>query len=324
MRNIYIVGAGQLGSRHLQALKSVDTPLNITVIDPFPASLSTAKERYDSVPDGKHKHTIKYLEEIDKKPENIDLAIIPTSSNVRRTVIEKLLSYKKVKYFILEKLLFQNSKDYKEIGLLFKKHKSKAWVNCSMRSMPFYYEIKKKLGNYPINYSVTGSQYGLITNAIHYIDHIAFLTDCSDFKTNTSLLETKIIESKRRGFLELNGTLGVAFNNGSIGSFSCFSGGDSPVVVEISSPECRLISKESEQKAWISESKNNWKWKEVKAEIPFQSERTTKIVESLLKNGQCILPDYLESAKIHLMLLEPLRKFLNKNSKNKYNYYPFT
>ncbi|MFA4995840.1 MAG: Gfo/Idh/MocA family oxidoreductase [Patescibacteria group bacterium] len=324
MKNIYIIGAGQLGSRHLQALKNVKTPLNITVVDPFPASLETAKERYDLIPDGDVKHSIKYLNKINNELEEIDIAIIPTSSNVRRQVVEELLRNKTVKHFILEKLLFQKFEDYAVVGKLLKKKKSIAWVNCSMRSMPFYFNIKKTLSNSLITYSVTGSQYGLITNAIHYIDHMAFLSDCTDYKIETSGLTKKPIESKRKGFLEFNGTINIIFKNGSSGSFTCFPEGELPVVVEITSDKCRCVSKESEQKAWISREKDGWQWKEIEAPIPFQSERTAQIVEDLLKNGKCILPKFDESAKLHLLLLEPLRNFLNKNSKDKFDYYPFT
>jgi len=324
MKNLYIVGAGQLGSRHLQALKKVQTPLSITVVDPFSTSLNTAKERYDSIPDGSIKHKVRYSNEIDDELEEIDIAIIPTSSNVRKEVIKKLLSHKKVKYFVLEKILFQKLKDYMEIKTLLKTHGSKAWVNCSMRSMPFYFNIKKDLSSDVITYFVTGSQYGLITNAIHYIDHMAFLSKCTDYKVETSGLIKKPIESKRKGFLELNGTLNVIFKNGSFGSFTCFPEGELPVIVEIASDKCRCISKECEQKAWISKPKNDWQWQETEAKIPFQSERTAQIINDLLKKGQCVLPDYDEAAKLHLLLLEPLRKFLNQNSISKYNYYPFT
>ena len=48
MNNICIIGAGQLGSRHLQALKMVLQPLLITVVDPSSESLKMAEERYQA------------------------------------------------------------------------------------------------------------------------------------------------------------------------------------------------------------------------------------------------------------------------------------
>ena len=105
-KNIAIVGGGQLGSRHLQALKSVDADLRISVSDPSNESLNICKERFDSIPANKFVQNIKYL---DKLPENtdIDIAIIATSSNVRSHVIKNLIYRNNVKNLIIEKLLFQ-------------------------------------------------------------------------------------------------------------------------------------------------------------------------------------------------------------------------
>ena len=68
-----------------------------------------------------------------------------------------------------------------------------------MRAMWFYNEIKKSLTSNKIIYSVSGSKYYLVTNLIHYLDHIAYLTDCIEFIADTSLLEKQTIDSNREG-----------------------------------------------------------------------------------------------------------------------------
>ena len=47
MFNVAIIGAGQLGSRHLQGLKLAASPLSITVMDSSEESLKVAKARYE-------------------------------------------------------------------------------------------------------------------------------------------------------------------------------------------------------------------------------------------------------------------------------------
>lgn len=325
MRNICILGAGNIGSRHLQALKNVRTPLSICVVDTSPDSLNQAKERYESFPGlVNSKHKLSFYQGFEELPEQIDIAIIATTSSARREVCEKLLRHTSVKIMILEKLLFQKKDDYPFIQKLLKDKKCKGFVNCSMRTMPFYFNLRKEITNLPFNYFVTGSQYGLVTNAIHYIDHMAFLSGSIDFNVDTSALNPVPIENKRRGFLELNGTLNVTFKDGSFGSFSCFPNGDAPVVVEIISPTLRCISKETERKAYIANVDKKWVWEEVETDIPYQSQMTDIIVENLLNKGSCQLVSYDESAKIHLTLLESLLKFLNKYSKKHLSIYPFT
>lgn len=322
MKNVCIIGAGNIGSRHLQALKKVSSLLNIIVIDQSSESLKTAGERYNQV-ESKLKHQIVFASDMESLPKKIDLAIIATGSKVRRKVLENLLSNTAVKYLILEKILFSKFTDYEEMGKLLNKKVDKTWVNFSMRTQSFYFNLKEKIkGN--VQMFVSGSDYGLVTNSIHFIDYIAYLTDCDEFVVDMTGVKPKPIKSKREGYLELSGTLNFNFKNGSFGSFTYYPEGSSPYLIQIMSQDLRCISKESEGKAYVSREKDNWKWEEVETKIPYQSEMTNKVVEQILKTGDCPLADYKNAAKLHLQLLESLQKFLNKNSKIKYKSYPFT
>lgn len=322
-KTIFIIGAGQLGSRHLQALKSVDTPLDITVVDPSNDSLKTARERYEGVP-GVQTHRVAYLNDIPASFDAVDIAIVPSNSNVRRLIVETLLGNGHVRSIVLEKLLFDTKEDYQHIQQLFKERNVAAWVNCSMRTMPFYAGLKKQFEGAPFVYSVTGSQFGLITNAIHYIDHIAYLSGGNSYEIDTRMLQYPPIESKRKGFLEINGTLTVHFSNGSTGVFTCFPDGSLPIMVEIASPGTRVISKEWEGRALVSEKKVDWKWREVEAAIPFQSQMTTKVVTDILTKGVCDLVTYDESMITHLTLLEGISNFLRSRGEQRHQRYPFT
>lgn len=323
--SIFIIGAGQIGSRHLQALKKVGVPLNITVVEPNEQSLNTAKERYDSMSRGTIDHKITYKNRISEiKKSRIDIAIIATCSDIRAESVKNLLEFRDVKYLILEKILFNKKSHYSEIRKIIAGKKIRAWINCPMRMMPAYQNIEKYFKNKKISYSVTGSQFGLITNAIHYLDHAAYLSGTTDFKIDASGLESKTIKSKRKGFIEFNGTLNSNFKNGSNVSLTCYSSGEAPVIVEIHTDSARYIGRESEGKAWFTNIDNGWKWEELEAPISFQSQLTNILVEKILKTGKCDLVSYEESEKIHLNLLAPLLVFLNKNSKKRYSIYPFT
>lgn len=320
MKKICIIGAGNIGSRHLQGLKKVSFPLSIEVIDSSSKSLNIARERYKQV-ESKTPHKISFLKTVSEISKNIDLAIIATSSNVRRKVIDDLLRTTSVKYLILEKILFQEKNDYLYIENVLNKEKIKTWVNFSMRTMPFYRDLKNRGGS--IQMFVSGSQYGLITNVIHFIDYVYFLTGCLEFSVNNQGLDKKIVNSKRRGFLELTGTLVVNFKDGSTGVFTCYPTGNSPFIIEVTSSNFHIISKESERKAWISSSKKGWKWNEIDTDIPFQSNMTNLLVEKIFKTGNCNLTSYKDAAELHLQLLESLIKYLNSHSR-KFNLYPFT
>ena len=325
MANIAIIGSGQLGSRHLQSLKLVKHKLNIFVIDPSSESLKIAKERYNSFEKELNHHSIYFSQDVKEIKVTIEIAIIATNSNTRRNSIEALLNYVDVKFFILEKILFDNEIDYSSVQELLIKRGSKAWVNCSMRTIPFYKNLKEQFSNSSIHYRVIGSQYGLVTSLIHYLDHIAYLTSCSDFTLDTTLLSCAPIKSRRAGFLELSGTCIAHFSNGSIGYFSCYKDGNLPFIVEIASEKYFYLSKEFQGKAYlISGTDSIPVSQEIDAPIPFQSQMTHQLVDEILESGKCSLVSYAESAKIHLTMLNALSKFLIKSDINFNADYPFT
>ena len=139
MKKIFIIGAGQLGSRHLQALKNITIPLDINVIDPSKKSLDIAKQRYDSIKiiDNNNVSYYESINDVDSL-SIVDLVIIATASNVRFQATIQLLNKFSVKTIIFEKILFNNPKDYSKIHKLLKSKNVSAFVNCTMRMMYFY------------------------------------------------------------------------------------------------------------------------------------------------------------------------------------------
>lgn len=321
MKNVCIIGAGNIGSRHLQGLKKIKFPLSIEVVDPSTDSLEIASQRYQQIESATN-HKISFLQNISNLSKKIDLAIVATNSDVRRLVIEELFQRSSIKYLILEKILFQKKEDYSVIEKLLEKNGCKTWVNFSMRIMPFYRDLKGKVKK-PLQMIVSGSQYGLVTNVVHFIDYIAFLTNSYDFKIATDGLDAKLIASKRSGFSELNGTLSVTFKDGSTGYFTCYPYGDAPYIIEVFSKNYRCISRENDRKAQISSSPS-WNWQEMDSNIPYQSDMTNIVVEEILTKETCPLNPYSQASKLHLQLLEDLVKFLNEYSAKKFDFYPFT
>lgn len=319
---ILLIGAGNIGSRHLQGLAKVKFPLDIYVLDPSVASLQLSEERFKQIPTSK-KHQVTFYTNSDTLPDKIDLAIIATSSNIRRKVTEELVKKSSVRNIIFEKLLFQKKTDFQAISKLLKAKKINAWVNCSMRVTPFYQNLKKTFSGKRLTYLLTGTKFGIATQAIHFIDHMAYLLNSYDFTVDTSSLDKKILKSKRPGFSELTGILKVIFKNGSIGVFSDFQEGDAPIYAQIISSNALAVANETTREVWISQTPD-WKMEPSEDALSFQSDLTNTVAQSILETGKCGLPSYEESAKVHLILLEALLKFVNSFSRKKYDYYPFT
>lgn len=324
LSSICIIGAGNIGSRHLQALATITQPLSIYVIDPSAESLKTAKIRYEETAKVKSPHKTSFLQNLEDINFPINIAIIATNSNIRSLVTKKLLDSSSVKYIIFEKILFDKFDQYEEMQKLLMVKGCKAWVNCSRRTMPFYTGLKQEIKDQKIQYIVSGSNWGLASNTIHLIDHIAFLTDCYDFEIDTIHLDPVPVKSKRQGFLELTGTLTVNFKNGSIGLFTSYPNGNAPQIMQIFSEKFRCLTIETEGKSYISKDNLNWKWNIKNTPMLLQSEMTNSVVASLLSSGSCDLTPFNLSIKLHLALFEPMLSFLNKYTHKKYQNYPFT
>ena len=78
MKTILIAGAGQLGSRHLQGVKTSNLDLDIWVFDISEESLKVAEERYNQV-ESKTNKTVHYIKSLREVPFYIDVVIVASS-----------------------------------------------------------------------------------------------------------------------------------------------------------------------------------------------------------------------------------------------------
>lgn len=324
MKKIALIGAGQLGSRHLQGVAQSNLEISIEVVEPFEASRNIAKQRYEEIDNNKNVKQIDFYESISELSDELDMVIIATNADVRYKVVNELLTSKKVYNLVLEKVLFQKINEYRLVSELLEKNNTKCWVNHPRRMFPFYQALKEKLSAAKkINFSVSGGNWGLGCNGLHFLDCFTYLAGQNNIEVNTGLLDKKLYETKRKGFNEVNGLL---IGNLSEHSFTvnCFAEEVSPLQFNITSDSLNILIDES--KGWykISEKINNWESKiEQEKIIYFQSELSNILIEDIY-NNECLLPTYEEAMKLHINYLESLIKHINSFSDQKFDYCPIT
>jgi len=302
--NILLIGAGQLGSRHLQALSLIDREAAVDVVDPNLSSLETAKKRFLEVSKGTKIREVNYYSSLNDIPDTIDAAIVASNSNVRRKIIEDLLAAKNVRALILEKFLFQREEDFSAVHSLLTKKNVSAWVNCPRRMWPLYQNIKRELqGEKPIEFMVTGTSWALGSNAVHMIDLFSFLCNSTDYQISFTDLDKTITQSKRSGYIEFTGRLSGEFSNHVRFSIASYNGSGINLVIHLRSEKTDFIIKESEGKILTGKGNEGWKWKEEQFTVLFQSQLTHHAVENIIDTGSCDLTPYEESQKLHLPLL---------------------
>ncbi|HLD72408.1 MAG TPA: Gfo/Idh/MocA family oxidoreductase [Candidatus Nanoarchaeia archaeon] len=309
IKNILLIGAGQIGSRHLQALAKIDFPISILVIDPSEDSLRRSKERYEEITSNGKVITIKFSQNMDFLPSEVDLCIVATATNVRAKVIKEIMTHRKIKYFLLEKVLFQSLAEYKEISALFKANRTKAWVNCPRRIMPFYQGLKDIFSKDKIIFlTVSGGNWGLGSNLIHYLDYFSYLVGKSNFKLKRFTLDQRVFPSKRAGFNELSGSFFAGNPGGS--QMILFSNPDSyaPTIETIQCNSAYVIIDDRNKKVIIAREENNWQPETRDFIIPFQSDLTQQVVKEILTTGTCGLTYFSESSRLHQFFLKELIK----------------
>ena len=305
MKNISIIGAGQLGSRHLQGLMTAQTEMNIWVVDQSLDSLNTTKERCEQVSPITVKN-VNYSKSIEELPTCLDLVIVATGSKPRASIVKALLEHSTVKYLVLEKFLFMRLSDFDEIANLLSEKNVKCWVNCPRRMWPAYEEIKKVVNpDEPVVMINNGKNWGLCCNSVHRIDIWMYLAGDCDFTVDLDQVEPQIIESKRSGYVELLGTERFVSCNGDkleLGSFVDYEGSTGRII------------RNAGNEIVVEEENNLWYFNGERHEVttPFQSGLTGILADKILTTGDCRLSPYSVSVKYHKPYLKAVIDFVNR------------
>lgn len=314
MINNLIIGAGQLGSRHLQGmLKSNKQLQSIYVIDPSEDALNISKNRATEV---EHNHQLLFQQDWNDLPNGFDVAIIATNSNVREKVIVQLLKDYKVKYLILEKVLFSDIESYNRVYNLLKNNSVKTYVNHARRMFQSYKELKKAIGDTFVgSFQVTGGDWGLGCNGLHFIDLFEFISGSQVENMDAEWVDDVLLESKRKGFVEFTGSIKGKLKNGSIFQVTSLKGESISDIITLLGSEKRYIIQESESPAIYNIcKKNSFTLQKSPFSVEFQSNLTTRLIDNLLESGFCLLPTFEEAKHTHMLFIEALLKRYNKSA----------
>ena len=301
---IAVIGAGQLGSRHLQGLVRLGLPCEIYVVDPSATSLDMARQRAEEVP-AVASHSLHFHRQIEALPPMLDHAVIATAADVRLSVLRALLQGRTVRNILLEKVLFQRQSDYAEAAELLQQAGSRAWVNCPRRVFPIYETLRTFFRDDPLlHVEARGGNWGLGCNSIHFIDIIAYLTGGSVHSISTAMLDEDLIDSKRAGFKEFTGTLMGRCGDASF-SLTAQRGSQAPLLLTLRSGSRSCLIDESAGRAFLCDPRDGG-WRTVEFKAPMLSELATAVTLRILEDGNSALTPYTQSADYHLPLLQAL------------------
>ena len=309
---IAIIGAGQLGTRHLQGLVRLNIPCEISIVDPSVKAFALARERVDNVIEGAS-HSLNYYHNIESLSGNLDYVVVATTADKRLKVMDELFIGRHIKNILLEKVLFQRAGDYLAAKKLIIKSKCSAWVSCFRRATTIYQKIRAFFaGDILEHVDVFGGNWGLGCNSIHFIDIAAYIAGGKPHSLCTRRLDSDIIESKRAGFIEFTGTLLGRCGCASF-SLTALKNSQATVLISMRGAKRSCIIDESNGIAFLCDPAGRG-WQKVKFKTPVLSDLVTGVTKSILQTGNCELTPFNQSISYHLPLVHAFSSHVKKYS----------
>jgi predicted dehydrogenase len=310
---ILIVGCGQLGSRHLQAVSALSGISAIDVYDPRPESLQLGRERFEEVVDRKVTN-VRWLSSLDEALPEGDLCIVATRADVRVAAVRDVVARLGYRHFLLEKVVAQSLRQYRDLSEFAREKGLSIWVNCKSRAHLSHKRIKARLEpGSPIIFTAQGGSHGLATNGLHAADLFAFYDGGGPIECVYADIEPKLYPSKRgTDVFDLNGTLIGRTKKGSQFLLSFAGNHASPGHFTLVSPKYRAIADDMTKFLYESAEETGWRWDP----IPFDANlsvsfMTREFTADILQKGECGLPTLQECYPAHEFILSALQPHFN-------------
>lgn len=171
--NVVIVGFGAIGCRHAQALMSAEGFQKICIVEPSEQIFNQGISKIGADPS----RFIRVRAVDDLVCRDVQIAVVATSSEPRFRIMKHLIE-SGIRYFLVEKIVFQSMAQFDDIIKLLEHHGAKAYCNFVNRYFNNYVELKNRIkaSSSRVSMTVIGGDLGLGCNAIHYMDLFEYLT----------------------------------------------------------------------------------------------------------------------------------------------------
>ncbi len=301
--NIVIIGLGNIGKRHLQAVSRLSYcseilgyVLNLEdkkVIAEFCQKNNISTENLRLVTN--FDDTLKAITER-------TIVIVSTTAKGRVKIIEQVLKHRPLA-IIAEKPLCQNPSEYEHLINLVKEYNIPIYGNFPKHMYPVYQKINHllKAGSITSFNAITWG--GMACAGIHALELMTWLLAVKDYKILKAVCH-KEFASKRDGFMDFAADLVLEVNGGIVCSLSA-SEDKKLEIYDIASEEKKYSVCESSGK--ILEVNNNAEFLVSDLEILHVSQITDQIVDDIVKGGKVRLPDVYESYTAHKILFECMK-----------------
>lgn len=310
VKKIALVGCGDAGSRHLQALSKLQYPVAIDIVEP--KSHDLGKERLARV--GLDKHTVSWYKDVANIDTVPDLSIVATGASRRADIIKTLVELGHTR-FLIEKMVCQSAGEYESILEQFAINNCKGWVNTNQACFTSFQTIRDAFAESPlIHFSVAYTNNSALgTNIIHFMDLFARFTGDYSIHMDGSMLHDEILPNKRGSdLIEFSGTVTGHVSNGSTIAVTSLPVQNIPSTITIIGDKKHIVIDETNSKLYDLTHPNSG----LTFEYEYISVITTRIDDQILRTDSCCLTTVQISEHMHREIFRIFNTHLRKLGKD--------
>lgn len=303
MRSALIIGFGGMGCRHAQSLLSLNSFDNIFIIEPNEQTYTSNCKLIGA----ENNTTIQRIFELESIDKALEIVVIATLADVRFKYFYDVIKLKP-KFLLLEKVIFQSNTDFVKAKEIIAQGKTKVYGNLPNRYFRNYTILKSKKQQIQ-SMRVTGPDFGLLCNAIHYIDLFQFLTGSLEIIAENSFGFTPLKNKRGDQFLESEGTLRFKTQDDIFLEIISDSRVYKDVVVEIDTNKGVYRFNETSLRG---SKLNNTGSEEIKLDLIYSSILTAQVYLDM-ENGCCTMPTLNELSSTHAVLFDAIKLLTGKS-----------
>lgn len=297
--NVIIIGTGNIGKRHIQAIHSVSQVEHILCYDIDASScksvINFCKEQHISP------HRIQLMDAWNDVYSSITsrtIVIVATIAKGRSRIINKVM-LKKPMAIIAEKPLCQNMSEYKKVIAQSRHMQVPVYINFARHMYECYKEIKRSISGNDEKLFTARFSGGMACSGIHMFELATWLLGIKKY----SLLwakNTRTYKTKRKGYFDFNGEIMIRGDNGSTCFFSALKQ-SGQCSVEITYRDSGFTVNEMPRKMIVVHN-SDMAVKEIS--ITPTSKITDLVVKDIISHRTPLLPNIDQSLIAHSILFD--------------------
>ncbi len=299
--NIVIIGLGNIGKRHLQAVSRLNNCEKFVCYDV--ANVESVKEFCSK--NGISTENIRLTSSFDDAINAVNtetVVIVATTAKGRAGIIEKVMM-KRPLAIIGEKPLTQNLAEYEQLVKLADQTKVPVYCNFPKHMYPFYQRIEAKLKQEPLQSLHAVTWGGMACAGIHAIELMTWLLDVRKYKILKAVSRGNF-SSKRPGFEDFAADLTIECNDSIVCTIQA-SEEQKLETYDLATAETKYSICESAGKMIETNNKGEFLVKDL--EILHVSQITDQIVQDIVAKRKVRLPDLAQSLNAHKILFESMK-----------------